>query len=90
MFYSLIETASYFDWISPILNLFKMAGRDTRAFFVSFDGRWSGQYLHDLLEEYGVEMIAWEVCNGEQFFYIDADQADWAYKVLVSHGVELL
>ena len=86
----LLEVLSYGDWLTPWLRFLKVVGRDTRTFFVPFDGRWPGVYLHDLLEEYGVEMMAWEVCNGEQFFHVDADQADWAYQVLIRHGVELL
>lgn len=86
----LLEILSYGDVISPILDLFKTAGRNTRTFFVPLDGRWSGAYLHDLLEAHGVEMMAWEFCNGEQFFHVDADQADWAFQVLTRNGVELL
>jgi hypothetical protein len=85
-----LEVLSYFDWFGPWLRFLQTIGRKTRTFFVPFDGRWSGQSLHDLLEEYGVEMMAWEVCNGEQFFHVDADQADWTYQVLIRHGVELL
>ncbi len=86
----LLEFMSCLDWLTPWLRFLKVVGRETRTFFVPFDGRWSGAALHDLLAEYGVEMLAWEFCNGEQFFHVDADQADWAYQVLIRNGVELL
>lgn len=86
----MLDLLAYLDWISPILNLFKTAGRDTRTFFVPLDDRWPGWYLHDLLDAYGIEMITWEICNGEQFFEVDASQANFAYQILIQNGVELL
>ena len=85
-----LEFLNCLDFITPFYNLFITLTRHTRPFFVPFDCEWSGAAIHDLLEQFGIEMLTWDICNGEQFFNVPEEQMDWACQVLVSNGVPLL
>lgn len=86
----LLEFLVCFDWVSPMLGVFNTARRETRTFFVPLDSEWSGASIEALLALFNVEMLAWEIYGGQQFFHVDADQAELAYSVLVANGVPLV
>lgn len=87
---SLLEFMSGFDFVTTLRNLFVTMTRNVRTFYVPLDCGWCGKSIHDLLKTYGIEMLTWDACYGEQFFSVPDEQAGTAYSVLISYGIPLL
>ena len=65
-------------------------GLNSAIFYVDLNGRWNGHKIKRLLASYDIPMWGWGVAFGEFYFHVPADDADFAYDVMWSAGVDLL
>jgi len=67
-----------------------LLGLDSWTFYVGAYGDWTGAQIQDLLERHGIRLVGWkDVLNGDIFFSVKLNQAEWAEYVMLEAGVPL-
>jgi hypothetical protein len=96
----LFEFLSIFDWITPSIGLLEDIVNDPTVFqsnswtfFVPYDRSlsdgWNAFDIEGLMRSYGIKSWGGQITNGEYFFSVKLEQAQWAEYVLLRHGVPL-
>ncbi len=96
----IVETLFHADWGAArqkhgVLGLGleaagSIAATNTYTFFVPLDSPWGGAEIGALLRSKGITMWGAAYANGEMFFRVRRQQADWAQYVMLQAGVPLL
>jgi hypothetical protein len=94
----LFEFLSIFDWITPSVGFIEDFINDPSlinnwTFFVPYDqslkSGWNAVDIENLLNQYGVKTWGGQITNGEFFFCVSLEQAQWAEYLLIRYGVPL-
>lgn len=81
------ESARNLSFSSVIKSLL---GLDSWTFYVDAYGDWTGAQIQELLGRHGIRLVGWkDVLNGDIFFSVKLDQAEWAEYVMLEAGVPL-
>ena len=96
----LFEFLSQFDLITPTIGVIEdlindptLLQSNSWTFFVpyhrSLDGGWNKEDIRNLMHQHGIKTWHWQFTNGEFFFSVNLEQAQWAEYLLLRHGVPL-
>ena len=91
---------SIFDWITPSIGFLEDAINDPTllqsnswTFFIPYDesinNGWNAVTIEELLHQHGVKHWGSQITNGEFFFSVKLEQAQWAEYVLNQYGIPL-
>ena len=94
------EILSIFDWITPLVGLCEDFVNDPTplqsnswTFFIpyreSVSNGWNAFDIEDLMRRHGIKAWGGQITNGEFFFSVKLDQAQWAEYLLIRHGVPI-
>jgi hypothetical protein len=98
--WKLFEILTIFDWITPSLGLFEDIINDPTplqsnswTFFVPYEqsvrSGWNAFDIEGLMRRNGIKTWGSQITNGEFFFSVKLDQAQWAEYLLFRHGVPI-
>ncbi len=96
----LFEFFAVFDWITPSVNIFEHIVNDPTplqsnswTFFIPYNrsigNGWNAFDIEKLMRENGVKMWGTQITNGDLFFTVKLEQAQWAEYLLVRHGIPI-
>lgn len=96
----LFDAISVFDWITPTWGFIETFWNDPTplqsnswTFFVPYDqslaNGWNAVDIEKLLNQHGIKTWGGQITNGEFFFTVSLDKAQWAEYLLLRHRVPL-
>jgi hypothetical protein len=96
----IFEALSIFDWITPLVGMAETAYHDPTllqsnswTLFIPYDNAlragWNERDIRELLDRQGISSWGSQITNGELFFNVSSDQAEWAQDTLREYGVPL-
>lgn len=94
------EFLSIFDWITPSVGFIQDIINDPTplqsnswTFFVPYEqslgGGWNAVDIEKLMKQHGIHYWGSQFTNGEFFFSVKRDQAQWAEYILLKNNVPL-
>ncbi|MEW5957017.1 MAG: hypothetical protein AB1801_04790 [Chloroflexota bacterium] len=100
MMFKLFEFLSKFDLITPTIGVIEDLLNDPTlfqdnswTFFVpygrSLTNGWSQRDIESLMKRYGIKTWHHQITNGEYFFSVKLEQAQWAEYLLLRHDIPL-
>jgi hypothetical protein len=98
--FKIFEALTMFDWITPLWGMFQDIRHDPTllqtnswTFFIPYEksaqGGWNGFAITGLLNRYGIKTWGSQITNGQFFFSVKLDQAQWAEYLLLRKGVPI-
>ncbi len=98
----IFEFLTIFDWITPSIGFIEdiihdptLLQSNSWTFFVPYDqslnAGWNARDIERLLEKHGIRHWGGQYTfpNGEYFFSVKLEQAQWAEYLLLRHGIPL-
>lgn len=100
MMRGVLEFFSMFDWISPTIGLIEDIANDPTflqknswTFFVPFDemleNGWSAWNVERLMNEHNIKHWGGMITNGEFYFTVKLERAQWAEYILLKNNIPL-
>ena len=98
--WKLFEILSIFDWITPSIGIIEDVINDPTplqanswTFFIPYKASvkqgWNAFDIEGLMSNYGIKTWGSQITNGEFFFKVKREQAQWAEYLLLSNGVPI-
>ena len=85
-----LEFLANFDWISPLTALVETAIHGHGwTFYLDLDSEWTGARCEKLLRSKGVKVYGRCIANGDAFFQVPKEQAEYAEYLLLKAGAPL-
>lgn len=96
----LFEALSILDWITPLVGFAETVYHDPTplqsnswTFFIPYDNAlrqgWNERSIRAMLDENGVSSWGSQITDGELFFSVSQDQAQWAEYFLLRNRVPI-
>jgi hypothetical protein len=94
------EVLSIFDWVTPTIGLTETFVHDPTplqsnswTFFIPYNtaqrSGWNERGIRAILDQNGISSWGSQITNGELFFSVGLDQAQWAEYLLLKQGVPI-
>lgn len=96
----IFEALSIFDWITPLVGITETFYHDPTplqsnswTFFIPYNSAqragWNEQDIRGMLHQHRIDSWGSQITNGELFFTVSQDQAQWAEYLLLRNGIPL-
>ncbi len=94
----LLELFTAFDWITPSIGFIQdfindptLFQTNSWTFFISYEQAlqmgWNPNNVEAMLRQHGVKTWGGQLTNGEFFFSVKLDQAQWSEYLLTRNGI---